>query len=102
MNDTPELLVDFTNNQIKPYFIEHLIGISDLSRDNILSQAIEIDHDFADEVIVGQINIEVVKTFLDFFETQGRPDVYTNLVYNFEVAEFYTCYASVAGILVRA
>ena len=99
LNETPELLIDFSDNQIKPYYIEHLVGLIDLGR--CYQKYHDLKHSFSDEVIVGDYNFEKVKAFFDFFEIQGQPDVYKNLVYNFEVADFHTYYVNRTGVWVH-
>jgi hypothetical protein len=87
MNDLLELLVDFSGNQIKTYCLD-----DDASWRGFYSE----------EVLLADYDSNIIKEFLSFFGTQGRPNVFRAKCYNLDVADFHTYFVDEFGIWVHS
>lgn len=99
-NDRPEILVNFSHDQLQYYYIEHLFRTNE---DYKYEYHTNIEHNFSDKiaVIVGNYNIKVVKEYFDFFEIRMYPQPYTRSVYNLEIEDHHTYFVGHYGVWVH-
>lgn len=97
MYEFPEIVVDFRDSKIKTYYVGENAYILDPSQSNKW-----ITSRFSDDTIVPDTNCDVMRQFDGFLNSGIRPDFYTTLVYNFEVADFHTYYVGATEVWVSS